>query len=460
MAAFQIEFTDERILPTAGLSLVGAILGNSGFTGRINSLDITGKRKGHHIKNGDLLTIFIALCAQGKPQFEAVNEMKDDPDFYKLALGVSKIPSEEILRQRMDEIGRSKRKMLLKENVRLLKANGIVPTALPNGAIPLDIDVTPCDNSKTKKQGVSRTYKGFDGFAPMMAYLGREGYLINCELREGKQHCQKHTVEFLLETIELVRMLTDKPILIRLDSGNDASDNIGIFMEENYKNNNLQFIIKRNPRQEDKEEWLTFAKENSKNVSSPRDGKTVYIGETFKDVTYSVSESEKKTVGIRTIYEITERTIDKHGQFLFPHDIELGTYWTSTGFSDEEVINLYHAHGESEQFHSEFKTDMDMERFPSGKFDTNELVMELGMMAYNILRMIGQESLGYKDAPIKHDAKRRRLRTVITNIIQMAAHITTHARKNIMGLGRSNTWRHTFARIMSSFVDFEPLPLY
>ena len=101
-----------------------------------------------------------------------------------------------------------------------------------------------------------------------------------------------------------------------------------------------------------------------------------------------------------------------------------------------------------------------MERFPSGKFDTNELVMELGMMAYNILRMIGQESLGYKDAPIKHDAKRRRLRTVITNIIQMAAHITKHARKNIMGLGRSNTWRHTFARIMSSFVDFEPLPLY
>ena len=81
MAAFQMEFTNERILPTAGLSLVGAILENSGFTNRINSLDITNKRKGHHIKNGDLLTIFIALCAQGKPQFEAVNEMKDDPDF-------------------------------------------------------------------------------------------------------------------------------------------------------------------------------------------------------------------------------------------------------------------------------------------------------------------------------------------------------------------------------------------
>ena len=32
------------------------------------------------------------------------------------------------------------------------------------------IDVTPIDNSKTSKQGVSRTYKGFDGYAPIMAW--------------------------------------------------------------------------------------------------------------------------------------------------------------------------------------------------------------------------------------------------------------------------------------------------
>ena len=35
--------------------------------------------------------------------------------------------------------------------------------------VPVDIDVTPMDNSKTSKQGVSRTYKGFDGYAPMIA---------------------------------------------------------------------------------------------------------------------------------------------------------------------------------------------------------------------------------------------------------------------------------------------------
>jgi transposase len=34
--------------------------------------------------------------------------------------------------------------------------------------VPVDIDVTPMDISKTSKQGASRTYMGFDGYAPMM----------------------------------------------------------------------------------------------------------------------------------------------------------------------------------------------------------------------------------------------------------------------------------------------------
>ncbi|WP_281054906.1 hypothetical protein [Thiocystis violascens] len=41
--------------------------------------------------------------------------------------------------------------------------------------MPLDGAVTPFYNSDSKKEGVSRTYKGMDGYAPMAAYLGQEG---------------------------------------------------------------------------------------------------------------------------------------------------------------------------------------------------------------------------------------------------------------------------------------------
>ena len=100
--------------------------------------------------------------------------MDDDKEFYKTVLGIMRsIPPEETLRQRMDDIGDSFKEQILNENVELL-ANNIEPSALPDGMVSVDIDVTPMDNSKTSKQGDSRTYNGFDGYA------------VNFELREGK----------------------------------------------------------------------------------------------------------------------------------------------------------------------------------------------------------------------------------------------------------------------------------
>lgn len=394
-----VEFTNERIIPASGLAVVGALLGKSGFIKKLNRMDITSNRSQHQIKNGDIVLTYLGMLCMGKPYFEAVHEMDDDKDFYK--------------------------------------------TALANGLVPVDIDVTPMDNSKSKKEDVSRTYKGFDVYAPMMAYIGTEGYAINFELREGKQHCQKGTVEFLQETIKLCHKLTDKPLLIRLDSGNDSIDNVAVLMDTG-----CFFIIKRNLRRESTDDWFEMAKQYFQNVNSPRDGKTVYIGSDWKTVT---SKQFNKEFTLRTGYEITERTIDKYGQFNLVPDVEVETWWTNLGDPDEEIIRLYHAHGECEQFHSEVKTDMDLERLPSGKFATNALILELGMIAYNILRMIGQGTIGERAPRQKRNVKRRRLRTVISNLIMLAGYVTMHARQLIIGLGKSNVWRHIFSDICQKY---------
>ena len=439
-----VEFTNERIIPASGLAVVGAFLGKSDFIKKLNRMDVTSNRSQHQIKNGDIVLTYLGMLCMGKPYFEAVHEMDDDKDFYKAALGITRsIPSEETLRQRMDDIGDSLRQTILEQNVEMLLANKIQPTALANGLVPVDIDVTPMDNSKSKKEGVSRTYKGFDGYAPIMAYIGTEGYAINFELREGKQHCQKGTVEFLQETIKLCHKLTDKPLLIRLDSGNDSIDNVAVLMDAG-----CFFIIKRNLRRESTDDWFEMAKQYCQHVTSPRDGKTVYIGCDWKTVTSKQFNTEYT---LRAGYEITERTIDKYGQFNLVPDIEVETWWTNLGDPDEEIISLYHAHGECEQFHREVKTDMDLEWLPSGKFATNALILELGMIAYNILRMIGQGTIGGRAPRQKRDVKRRRLRTVISNLIMMAGHVTMHARQLIIGLGKSNVWRHIFSDICQKY---------
>ena len=153
----------------------------------------------------------------------------------------------------------------------------------------------------------------------------------------------------------------------------------------------------RNLRRESKEEWLSMAEACSKDVQMLRDGKTVYIVSDWKFVTYKAENDEKKTVTLRTGYEINNRTIDKYGQLLFSNDVEANAWWTNLGLNDYDVIGLYHTYEEYEQFHSEIKADMNLEWLLSGKIDTNELVLELAIIAYNILRMIGQESIGRRE---------------------------------------------------------------
>ena len=305
----------------------------------------------------------------------------------------------------------------------------------------MDIDVSPFDNSGSHKAGVSRTYKNFDGYAPIFAYIGTEGYLCNAELREGKQHCQSGTPEFLTETIAAAKQITKQPLLFRMDSGNDALENMLLL---HWNDPQLKFLIKHNFRREDRYAIAEELKFVCQNVQHPRDGKTVYIGSTWRN--FSTEKSEE--FAIRMVYEITERTTDANGQkMLFP-ETEIDMYWTSLGVSDEEVIALYHNHAVCEQYHSEIKTDMGVERLPSGKFETNALILKLTMIAYNILRIIGAAAMKGKDMPVRHNTiKRRRIRTVIDNLILIAGHLTDHARKLRLALGRSNAWISTFFRV-------------
>jgi hypothetical protein len=74
-------------------------------------------------------------------------------------------------------------------------------------------------------------------------------------------------------------------------------------------------------------------------------------------------------------------------------EIEVNSWWTNLNCEAEKVIGLYHEHGTSEQYHSELKTDMEVERLPSGKFEVNRIVLGVAMNAYNALRVLEQKSI-------------------------------------------------------------------
>jgi hypothetical protein len=417
----------------SGLALVGRALERTGLARDLGAIALR-----HGIAHADCVKSYVGLIATGKSDFDAIENRRND-DFFRSALGIDRLPSAPSLRQRFDEHAEAMIPLVDKASIDFLMSvkAPVTPIVIPVGTGParmhqkyaaLDMDVFPMDNSGTKKEGVSFTYKGYNGYAPLAAYLGEEGWCVACELRPGSQHGQKEFIHFLERTVPRARQLTPHRLLARLDSGHDAAENRAWFAREG-----VDFIIKWNPRKQNQEAWLKRA-ETEATWSSPREGKRVgtfseTVEETFGDVTRQV----------RRIVRVTERSIDRDGNRLLVPDIAIEGWWTSLGecvCSDENVIALYCEHATSEQFHSEFKTDLDIERLPSGKFATNDLVMACAVLACNILRWIGLEGLTGKDAPIRHAAKRRRLRTVMQELIYVAARVIESGRRLALKFSR------------------------
>jgi predicted metal-dependent hydrolase len=176
--------------------------------------------------------------------------------------------------------------------------------------------------------------------------------------------------------------------------------------------------------------------------SAPRKGKQV--------ATFSIYVDEKyngKTYTNRRVMQITKRSIDKEGQQLLLPKLEIEGWWTTLDYSDQEILALYRDHATSEQFHSEFKTDLDLERLPSQSFDGNDLVLSMGVMVYNILRWIGLAGLMEEDSPVRHTAKRRRIRTVLQEMIYVGAQLYEKSRFLILRFGKSTPAFSPFQRV-------------
>lgn len=417
MKRFILEQSDDEFYTShSGLALAGLCINRYGDLARIVSRKM--EKNSNLISHADLLRSYLGLLCLGKSDYEAVSAKKED-DYFKSSLGIRNVPSAERLRQRLDEDADQILAVAQKCSVAMLKKGRAHLSALDTGHIPLDADVFPMDNSGTKKEHVGRTYKGHDGYAPIAAYLGLEGWCLEVELRPGSQHSQEGFVPFMKRVLKKARTLTGKKLLVRLDSGHDAIETRVLLR----KTKKVSFIIKWNPRREDTSKLCKRAFREGK-VTEPRPGKRVALLTVRKRQEY-----EGETYVFTKIIRVTERTVNKHGQILLMPETTVDGWWTNLVHNEEKIISLYRNHALSEQFHSEFKTDLDLERLPSGKFATNAAVMALGAFAYNILRFIGQLGLLGEKSPVRHPGKRRRLKTVIQELMYLAARLITSGRK-------------------------------
>lgn len=148
------------------------------------------------------------------------------------------------------------------------------------------------------------------------------------ELRAGKQHCQSGTPAFLKRILGQARRVTDKPILLRLDGGNEAIENIDVVLTHNERTKGqppVDLLVKWNPRRESREEWLSYAQSHA-HWGEPRKGKRVACFRVQDEKT-----GQGYAYSLARVMRVIERSIDKHGQQLLVPQIALEGWWTRRG---------------------------------------------------------------------------------------------------------------------------------
>lgn len=443
MVKFRLETTDEIISSNSGIVLAGLILTGDDFKNQIDlTLGKQNKFSVDHFTDYEIVKSYIGLLCVGKTSFESIDLFHSD-EIFKTSLDLVKLPSKETLRQRLEKISEKLNDGLKTFTALFIKKHAELQRIAGTDYIPIDFDVTPFDNSNSSKEGVSWTYKKFMGFAPMMTYIGGTGYMLNNEMREGKAHSNcAGTDDYIMRTLELAREITkDEKLLLRFDSGNDSNKNI--FIINAFRN--ALFLIKRNLRNENSQDYIDLVLNSECIKDDIREGKIVYYHE--KDVIVKAKVNKViQEISVRQIIRLTMRTIDKKGQKLLFPEYEIAVWYTSieVEFDAKKVVDLYKDHGTSEQFHSELKTDMDIERLPSSKFDTNSLILNMGMIAFNILRLIGQEMINSGQHNRKRKVKRLRLRKVIQDIMYMAGKYVFKYKLPTIKLPKINLFRNAF----------------
>lgn len=448
-----LQGTEGMMSAAGGLSLLSSLVDK--HTGFRKEVDLACPVR-HGTRVSEHSMVFLGAMSTGSSDFAGV-ERFDNNEATASILKVWKISAESTLRQSFESNSEELMKVFEKVNEQFLISARPHLSVCETGHVVVDADNTVLDQTGSNKENTGWTSKQCLGFNQLNFTIGEEGYLIVARLGPGNQHCQKGFPGIMEQAIGTAKKITDKPLLLRTDSGFDAMENMATVFEMNERRETGQvtdFLIKRNRRSDSCDELVKRANETGQ-WTETRPGESVCVLDEIVE-----REWNGRTYRLRLITKITEMTAERDGSQLLMTEHRIAQWWTSLDIPAEEVIKVYDARGTSEQFHSELKSDLDLERLPSSKFATNCAVVSLGKFLYNVLRYMSQYMLETKQADHekkygrinkkKLRVKRRRIRTVIQEFIHVSCKIVKTARRTIMKINREWEWFGLFKEMYNS----------
>ena len=360
---FKLKPTQEELTSNAGLVLFGEFLKGIGLSEWcLKELPKPGSGRGY-LGSSYLWPLFLMLQGGGR-SLEDLRVIKEDKGLARL-LNLGQIPS-------TDAVGN-----WLRRNGQGLGFNSlgqihqhILSTALRRCSRrehTLDCDATQIH---AEKSAAKMTYKGMQGYMPILGHLAESGLIVHAEFREGNMSPSAENLEFI-KACEAQLPEGHRVTQVRLDSAGYQAD-IFNYCEDTGKH---------------------FA------IGGRLDGPTLKAIAGIPETAWR-SYSDCSVAQTWHCMDKTKRYFRlivvryPHQRDLFEDHPRYHVIASNREESAEDTLVWYHQRGQtSENGIKELKIGFGMERMPCGQFEANAAFFRIGVMAHNLFQLFKQAVL-------------------------------------------------------------------
>lgn len=410
----KVEKSSQPLTSFAGLPLLTELAHQIGLIKKLDAIPGFWKRDGVLTTSDYVMGLALTLAAGGEG-LDDIRLLAKDPGLKRLVF--PHLPA-------ANSVGRFLKRFGHRTLLRLGEA-AISPALLalkPGKTYTLDMDATLIES---QKEDAKKTYKGFEGYDPVLAWIAEENVFVGGVFRDGNASPQSNLVSLLRWSwrrlpkgiklrlrsdsagyrLDLLKFCHDKKIEVAIGADLDAAV---VKVIETIPDNAWKLVVR---------------------------GKDVFLlAETIHAP--GGANSSQPLPSYRLI--VTRRT----GQLdLFKPAIKYRAILTDLpdSYSTEEALDYYNARGTAEKAIGELKHGFGLDRLPCGELFANAAFFQICLLAYNLVQT-------FKRCALPESWRTLCIKNLRFRLLGQAAVVVRHARNLTIKLSRDFPFYEVFQR--------------
>jgi hypothetical protein len=361
---FKLEATEELLTSNAGLALFGEFIRGQGFNHWVKK-EMPEPGSGRGYEANSYLSPLVLMLTGGGRSLEDIRMLKQDQALFAL-LKAKRLPSSDAVGDWLMRIGKGAGYEGLDRINQRIVARRLHQSGVTNHTF--DGDATQII---AEKHEAAFTYKGEQGYMPMVSHLAEAGVILHSEFRAGNVAPATENLEFI-KASEARLPKGHRIAHVRLDSAGYQAEILN-YCEETHKTFAIGGRLDR-PTLEAIAGIPTAAWKHYPDA----------------DIAETLHSMGNTKVAFRLIVIKYNRQAD-----LFNDQPKYHVIVSNRKESTEATMVWYRQRGEvSENGIKELKIGFGMERMPCGKQETNAAFFRIGVIAHNLFVLFKHSVLG------------------------------------------------------------------